>query len=193
MKLKWRNQPEEIFAGHCGGFGVALRDGCNGGMGLATSGQKPTPPFLEPWGTGTNAEGDGLTGPWVRKKRYNPLNHQCDYQTIPRTSYLPVARYGNSSVFGSGCCTVLDHPGRQDPVQNCFVSWPGFRCWSSSYVAKLDFVSVIENGVCSEIKVTHILTSSFSSIKVASDVIVKRSFLYEQLSYFLCLACRQNK
>ena len=56
-----------MFAGHCGSFGVALREGYKGGIGLTTSGQKPTPPFLDPGGTGTKADGDGLTEPYIEK------------------------------------------------------------------------------------------------------------------------------
>ena len=64
-KTKIRNKPDEMFSGHCGIFGVALRGGCKGGMGLTTSGQKPKPPFLDHGGTGTKADGDGLTEPYT--------------------------------------------------------------------------------------------------------------------------------
>ena len=45
---KIRNKTDEMCAGHCWSFGVALRDGCKKGIGLTASGQKPTPPFLNP-------------------------------------------------------------------------------------------------------------------------------------------------
>ena len=60
-KIKIRNKPDEMFAGHCWSFGVALREGRKGGISMTTSGQKPTPPFLDTGGTGTKA--DGLTEP----------------------------------------------------------------------------------------------------------------------------------
>ena len=59
QKQKIRNNPDEMFAGHCGSFGVALREGCKGGFGLTTSGQKKTPQFLDTGGTGKKADGDG--------------------------------------------------------------------------------------------------------------------------------------
>ena len=65
MQTKANHRPEEIFAEQGESFGTALSGGCKGGVGLRTSGQNPTTPFRDPGGTGTKADGDGLTEPWI--------------------------------------------------------------------------------------------------------------------------------